>query len=109
MGNVVVHGANAENIDLTSAKLKSLKSRIWTRKIRKALITTDTVTTTTNITTMAIKALIAANTVIHLRNANAVLTNADSILTVPRTNVDALGVTAETIVQVNAKRRLLMP
>lgn len=106
--NVVVHGANAENIDHMSAKLKSPKSRIWTRKIRTALITTDMVTTT-SITTTAIKASIAANTVTHLRNANAVLTNADSILTVPRTNVDALGVTAKMIVRVNAKQRHLMP
>jgi len=53
--------------------------------------------------------LIAANTVTHLRSANAVLTNADSILTVLRTNVDALGVTAKMIVRVNAKQRHLMP
>merc|ERR1719334_1118217 len=106
--NVVVHGANAENIVLMSAKLKSPKSRIWTKKIKTALITTDTVTTT-NIITMAIKALTAASTEIHLRNTNAVLINADSTLTVLRTNVDAHGVTAETIVRVNAKLKLLMP
>jgi len=102
--NVVVHGANAENIDPMSAKLKSPKSRTWTKKIRTARTTMDT-----DITTMAIKALIAANTEIQLRNANAVLINAASTLTVPRTNADVLGVTAEMIVRVNAKRRLLMP